>query len=99
MIFSIISTSSDIRARIEYALVTSRWQTRLPSECGENGVLRFTLILFSARAKHMEEEPGSFRNSIRVCFNRSSLGSVFLQFLDEPEIFQYNNGKEDDKVA
>ena len=47
----------------------------------------------------MEEEPGSFRNSICVRFSRSALDSVFLQFLDEPEIFQYNNGKEDDKVA
>lgn len=47
----------------------------------------------------MEEEPGSFRNSIRARFSCSSIDSVFLQFLDEPEIFQYNNGKEDDKVA
>lgn len=46
----------------------------------------------------MEVEPPAPQERMSLSLLYSSLDSVFLQYLEEPAIYQYNNGRDDDKA-
>ena len=46
----------------------------------------------------MEVEPPAPQERALLQFSHSSLDSVFLQYLEEPAVYQYNNGRDDDKA-
>lgn len=53
---------------------------------------------FSEPVILMEVEPPAPQERALFYYSHSSLDSVFLQYLEEPAIYQYNNGRDDDRA-